>query len=118
VERGSDGATLYLYFKPGDRRFPLPPVSEIVEAAKALGAKESDLVAPTEVEEALKRATEAHEEPPPLPLSLRVDGVARVDISSDRLRALLYMRKGVGGGRPLDLKTVSQVIRDSRLKNF
>jgi len=118
VDRGNDGATLYLYFKPGDRRFPLPPVSEIMEAAKALGAAESDLVPPAEVEGALQRATEAREEPPPIPLSLRVDGLARIDISSDRLRALLYLHKGVGGGLPLDLKTVSQVIRDSRLKNF
>lgn len=118
VERGSDGATLYLYFKPGDRRFPLPPVSEIVEAAKALGATESSLVAPADIEGVMTRAIETHEEPPPFPLSLRVDGEARVDISSDRLQALLYMRKGVGGGLPLDLKKVSQVIRDARLKSF
>jgi uncharacterized protein (DUF342 family) len=43
---------------------------------------------------------------------------ARVDTSDDLLRAELFLRKGMAGARPLEMRTVSQVIRDSKIQGF
>ncbi|MCL2473087.1 MAG: FapA family protein, partial [Treponema sp.] len=43
---------------------------------------------------------------------------ARVDINPDKTRAVLYLRKGQDASRHLDIKTISQAIRDSGVHGF
>jgi uncharacterized protein (DUF342 family) len=48
----------------------------------------------------------------------RVDGKAEVTITPDRLRAMLWLRKGQGGGAPLTPAAVSEAIRASRVRGY
>jgi uncharacterized protein (DUF342 family) len=41
-----------------------------------------------------------------------------VDIRADKLEALLYLRKGIAGAAPLEMRAVSQTIRDSGVHGF
>lgn len=118
VERGQDGATVYLWFEPGSKALPPPAATDIVSAAVALGVKEEDLLGVAETEEAISRASRTGEALQAFSLSLRRDGEVAVVVSADNLRATLTMRKGVGGGRPLELKAVSEAIRASRVRGF
>ncbi|MDR2111151.1 MAG: FapA family protein, partial [Spirochaetaceae bacterium] len=118
VAPGSDGVTLFLKFEPGDPVFPSPMASEILEAARSQGADESNLIAPEMVEEALQEAAGTGKAITALPLFQVREAIARVDITPDKLRAELYLRKGIAGARPLEMKAISQAIRDSRVQGF
>ncbi|MDR2069592.1 MAG: FapA family protein [Spirochaetaceae bacterium] len=118
VAPGSDGVTLFLKFEPGDRVFPPPRASDILTAAIKQGADESHLVPLAEVEKALQGALKTGEEIGAFALFRVQEAVARVEISPDKLRAELYLRKGIAGARPLEMKAVSQAIRDSKVQGF
>jgi len=118
VEKSPDGTTLLLRFLPGDRRFPPPGAADILSMAIASGAREEYLIPAAEVETALANALRTGTPLPDFPLSRKAEAQARVDVSSDELRALLTLHKAVAGSAPLDLKTVSRVIRESGVRGF
>lgn len=118
VDFGIDGATIFLRFEPGDKRFPKPLAADILSAAVSLGASENDLIGENDVREAIDRATRNAEPLEAFALSRKADAVARVDISQDKLRATLYLRKGIAGAAPLELRTISEVIKNSRVRGF
>ena len=51
-------------------------------------------------------------------ISRRLEGLAEVAVSPDRLRATLTLQKGRGGGKPLALADISEAIRASGVKGF
>ncbi len=118
VEPAAEGATIALTYEPGDRRIQPPLATDILAAAAALGAAEDDLITADEVKDALDRAARTAEPLYAFPLSRKKEAVARVDISNDGLRATLYLRKGVAGAAPLELRAVSEVIKNSRVRGF
>ncbi len=118
VEKSVDGTTLLLRFVPGDRRFPPPGATDVLSTAIASGAREEYLIPAAEIEAALAQALRTGTALPDFPLSRKIDAQARVDVSLDKLRALLALRKAVAGSAPLDLKTVSRVIRESGVRGF
>jgi uncharacterized protein (DUF342 family) len=118
VEKGQDGATIYFWFEPGAKTLPAPAANDVVSAAVAFGVAEEDLMPAADVEEAIARAARSGVPLEAFPLSLRRDGEVVVAVAPDALKATLTMRKGVGGGRPLELKDVSEAIRNSRVRGF
>ncbi|MDR0623405.1 MAG: FapA family protein [Treponema sp.] len=118
ADRGADGVTFFLSFEPGDPRFSLPSGTEILAAAAAKGAAESSLVSPETVDAVIRKAAETGEAAEAIPLTLTQEALAQVDISPDKLEAVLNLRKGAAGGRPLEMKVISQALRDSKVQGF
>jgi uncharacterized protein (DUF342 family) len=118
VDKGADGVTIFFSFEAGDPRFPLPAGTEVLAAAAAMGAAESVLVSPESVDAAIQEAVKTGEPLAAFSLMRVQDAGARVDISPDKLTAALTLHKGVAGGRSLDMKIISQVLRDSGVRGF
>ncbi|MDR1902571.1 MAG: FapA family protein [Treponema sp.] len=118
INKGADGITLFLKFSPGDPRFPVPAGEEIIAEAIAKGAAADNLVSVEGIDAEIKKAVETGEEIPVLSLFRIRQAEVRVDISPDGLQASLYLRKGIAGALPLEIKAVSQAIKDSKVHGF
>ncbi|MDR1388535.1 MAG: FapA family protein [Treponema sp.] len=117
VKTGSDNVTLFLYFYPGDPRFPVPGAREVLAAAKEK-ADAADMVSAAEIEQAINAAVTRREDLQAFPLMLPREAEARVVISPDELTARLVLRKGVAGAPALRMQAISQAIRDSRVQGY
>ncbi|MDR2258490.1 MAG: FapA family protein, partial [Treponema sp.] len=118
ADRGVDGVTFFFSFEPGDPRFPLPTGAEVLAAAVAKGAAESGMVDPETVDAVIQAAVKTGEAAAAVPLTLTREALARVDIRPDKMEAVLNLRKGAAGGRPLEMKAISQALRDSKVRGF
>jgi uncharacterized protein (DUF342 family) len=118
LAKSTDGITLFLKFSPGDPRFPVPAGEEILAKALAQGAAAENLVSAESIDKEIKHAVETGEEIPVLSLFRIRQAEVRVDISLDELQARLYLHKGIAGSLPLKMKTISQVIKDSKVRGI
>jgi uncharacterized protein (DUF342 family) len=118
IYTGSDGVTLFFRFTPGDKRFKAPGGEEILAAAKEKGAAEGSLIGPAALDEAITEAVKTSFPVEAFPLFESREAVARVDFNPEKTRALLYLRKGTAGYRPLEMKAISQAIKDSGVQGF
>ena len=118
VNTGMDGLTIFFRFESGDPRFPLPTGEEILAAAIAQGAKKDGLISAKEIDQAISEAVQNHEVIEAFSLFNPQEAEARVDINQDKTRAVLYLRKGVAGARPLEMKAISQAIKVSGVHGF
>jgi hypothetical protein len=109
---GQDGVTLYLRFSPGNAAFPTPPAREILAAASSDGNPDSPvLIESGRLEKAMRESIRTGEPLNAFPLHKTLDGLAEVRRSGDG--DVLYLRKGLAGGRPLDLATITPALRRS-----
>ncbi|MDR1057945.1 MAG: FapA family protein, partial [Treponema sp.] len=115
---GADGLTPFFNFVPGDSRFPLPTGEEVLAKAPSEGVSREALVDPGVLDNAMREASGKGEPIEVFPLFAAREAEARVDINQDQTKAVLYLRKGVAGALPLEMKTINQVIRDSRVGGF
>lgn len=118
VDRSPDGTSFLLRFEPGDPIFPVPNGADVLAAAVSSGAVEADLCPEQEISEAIARATRLGEALSGFSLSRKKDGEVRVDISADQLKATLTLRKGTGGGAPLELKAIAEAIKASGVRGY
>ena len=118
INTGFDGVTLFLTFVPGDPGFAPPTGEEILAAAAANGAAEGSLVSAGELDEAIAEAVKHRELLEAFPLQRPQESAARVDIDPEKTRAVLYLRKGVAGSLPLEMKAISQALKDSGVHGF
>ncbi|MDR1929876.1 MAG: FapA family protein [Treponema sp.] len=118
IAAGSDGITLFLQFFPGDPRFPIPKGEDIIGEAKNLGADGEALIGAGEIDRAIADSIKKRRGFSGFSLFTVQEAMARVDVSGDALKAELYLRKGVAGARPLEMKAVSQAVRDSKVQGF
>ena len=118
ITTGMDGLTLFLNFEPGDARFAPPSCEEILAAARAKGAPESGLVSARQLDEAITEAVKHHESLQAFPLLRPQESEVRIDINPEKTAAVLYLRKGVAGSLPLEMKTISQALKDSGIHGF
>ncbi|MDR2109877.1 MAG: FapA family protein [Spirochaetaceae bacterium] len=116
IAPGSDGVTLFLKFSPGDPRFPVPTGEEILGSVQ--GTDAAALVGPGEVDEAIGESVKTGENLIAFPLFKTQEADARVVISPDQTKAELRLRKGLAGARSLDMRTISQAIKDSKVQGF
>jgi hypothetical protein len=118
ITTGSDGLTLFFNFVPGDPRFPPPKGDEILAEALSQGANREILVSARELDDAIGAATGSGDPVEAFPLFAAREAEVRVDINQDQTRATLYLRKGIAGALPLEIKAVNQAIRDSGVAGF
>jgi uncharacterized protein (DUF342 family) len=118
VTRSRDGATCLLSFVPGDEAAPPPDPQEVLSRAAALGFADSSLLPVHEIESLMQDAILRRAPLNAASLSPTVNGVAVVTVSADKLKAVLFLRKGRGGGTPLAPAAVSEAIRASKVKGF
>ena len=115
---GIDGLTLFFRFEPGDSRFTLPTGKEILDAARAKGADEGNLVSADEIDESIAESVETRVPVEAYALSKTVEAAARVDINPEKTIATLYLRKGMAGALPLENRAISQAIKESGIHGF
>ena len=118
INTGIDGLTLFFHFEPGDNRFAPPTGEEILVAAATKGAAPESMVSAAELDQAVAEAINHREPIEAYALFRTQEAEARVDINPDKTRAALCLRKGVAGARPLEMKAISQAIKDSGVSGF
>jgi uncharacterized protein (DUF342 family) len=118
IYTGSDGVTLFFRFSPGDKRFKAPTGEEILADAKEKGAAAESLIGAAALDQALEEAAKTGLPVEAFPLFESREAAARVDINPEKTLAALYLRKGTAGYRPLEMKAISQAIKDSRVQGF
>jgi uncharacterized protein (DUF342 family) len=115
---GSDGVTLFFRFSPGDKRFKTPTGEEILADAKNKGAAAEILIEAAALDEAIAEAVKTGFPVEAFSLFESREAVVRININPEKTRALLYLRKGTTGHLPLEMKAISQAIKDSNIQGF
>ena len=118
VAASKDNLTCLLSLVPGDTAAPRPDAAEILSRAQKLGFAEQDLLSVDEIDAMLRDALARRTPLTAVSVTPVVNGAAAVAVSEDRMKAVLHLRKGRGGGRPLLPAAVSEAIRASRVKGF
>ena len=118
INTGIDGLTIFFHFEPGDHKFSPPKGEEILAAAVASGAKKESLISEKELDDAITAAIHDNEPLEAFSLCHAQEAEARVDINPDKTRAVLYLRKGLAGARPLEMKAISYAIKNSSVRGF
>jgi len=118
IKTGSDGLTLFFSFVPGDKRFAPPKGDQILAEAAVMGADAGSLVSAAELDNAIDEAIKTGTSVEAFSLFNPQEAEARVDINQDKTKASLYLRKGVAGAQPLEMKAISQAIKESGVHGF
>jgi len=118
VSLSADKASCFLAFTPGNREARLPTPEEILSAAEKLPYPRELLLPPDEVEALLRHILSFGKPVQNIPLSQSADARAEIRVTEDKLKAFLYLRKGRGKGKPLSLKEVGSLIKNSNLKGL
>ncbi len=115
VELTPDRATCLLSYTPGSETAPPPDPQEILRAAEELEYPRESLLDAAEITALLEQSPTPGE---PFPISVSRDGAFDIEVSEDRLTAVLNIHKGKGRGKRLTLREIGTAIRDSKLKNL
>ena len=118
INTGIDGLTLFFHFEPGGACFAPPTGEEILAAAAEKGAGTNSMISAGELDEAIALAIKNHEPLEAFSLFRSQEAEARVEINPDKTRAALFLRKGTAGALPLEMKAISQAIKDSGVHGF
>ena len=111
-----DHLTCLLTFVPGDPAAPAPDVEDLLGRAQKMGFAASSLMTAPEIEAMIGQAIDRQIPLEKRPITPSVNGLALVTVSPDKLKAVLYLRKGRGGGTPLSPAAATDAIRTSRVK--
>ncbi|MDR2589360.1 MAG: FapA family protein [Spirochaetales bacterium] len=117
VSLGSGSGACFLNFTPGEPDAPLPVGEAVRKAALALPYPDKLLLSAGEIEVILKRLL-AGGQAQTVSLSLREDASVKIRVSDDRLEALLFLRKGRGGGKQLSCEAILKQVEASGLKGL
>ena len=114
----ADRLTCLLSLVPGDPSVPIPEVDEILDRAQKLGFSPETLIPRVQIEGLMRDALAGKSPLVRKPITPTADGLATVTVSPDKLKAVLYLRKGRGGGTPLSPADASAAIRKSAVRGF
>ncbi|MCX7786732.1 MAG: FapA family protein [Spirochaetes bacterium] len=118
VTLSNDKATCYLNFTPGNREATLPSPEEILSAAEKLPYPRELLIPSDEMDALLRQILSFGKPVQNIPISQSADAKAEIRVTEDKLKAFLYLRKGRGKGKPLSLKEIGTLIKNSNLKGL
>ncbi|MGA2973813.1 MAG: flagellar assembly protein A [Spirochaetia bacterium] len=118
VTASRDGLSCLFSFMPGDPAAPAPDPAEILARAGKLGFNAQSLLPEAEIASMLRQAVARAAPIARAFLTPLVHGAAVVTVSPDKLKAVLFLRKGRGGGKHLLPAAVSEAIRASKVKGF
>ena len=117
VELSADRATCYLNLTPGNRFCTPPAAEEVLQAAENLEHSRDSLMSPGEIEKLLQGQIETGE-PARLSISSSRDASYDIYVTDDKLEAYLNVHKGKGRGKPLSLRDVGRIIKESGLRKL
>ena len=118
VQLSEDGRSCLLDFKPGSATVPLPAAETLIQECELLGVGRGTLLEAQQIDSMLRETAAEKRRLHRRSLCQRADAEIRVEITPDKQRALLFLKKGLGEGKPLRLEMISQSIRASRLKGM
>jgi uncharacterized protein (DUF342 family) len=118
VSRSSDGMSILLDYKPGHPDLPPPQAQDILALAVKAGSDPGQLIQPADIDLAVGKAGAEGQSLVAFPLTSSRDAEVRVDLESGGSLANLYLRKGRGNGRPLELSAVTAALKASGLKGL
>jgi len=113
-----DKSACWLSFTPGDQRIPVPRAGEVIEQAVKLGVPREKLLPEGEIQRLLGEAAAKGAPLAKMPLTPSSDAAVSIQVSPDKLRATLSIKKGKGAGRRLSLADISDAIRASGVRAF
>jgi len=111
-----DRLTCLLTFTPGDPAAPAPDVEELLARAQKMGFDAASLMGAPEIQAMIAQAIEKQMPLEKRPITPSVNGLALVTVSPDKLNAVLFLKKGRGGGTLLSPAAATDAIRASRVK--
>ncbi|MCF7928984.1 MAG: FapA family protein [Spirochaetales bacterium] len=118
VHPAADGLTWLLDYTPGQSRAERPAASTVIERTVSSGAAAEDLLSEEELEAVLEDAFEREVALDGYPVTRKMDSSISVNVDEAELKATLTIRKGRGGGKPLVMKDVGRIIKESGIKGF
>lgn len=118
VHLAGDNITCLLDFTPGNKGSSLPEVAEIIEAVKELNVDESTLLPQDDIAALITEWAGSGKEIKDYSISADEDASIRCDVTEDKMKATLFLKKGRGRGKALDLKDVGSLLRTSGIKGF
>jgi len=113
-----DDGGCFLDYQPGHSALAPPSAADIVAEAGRLGFLPEKLRSEDELRAMVAEAVEDEQDLAAVPVSRDADGLMAIDIDDDRLRADLRLRRQQGDGRPLILKDIAALIRESGLRGL
>ncbi len=111
-----DKATCLMNVIPGDQSMPMPSYEQVIAKAEELGFPVDQLISKEEMEHIIREHIKEGTPVENLTLTGHDDAFFDVVISEDTMQAILNIRKGRGNGKPLVLKDLGKVIRESKVK--
>ncbi|MEW5814111.1 MAG: flagellar assembly protein A [Spirochaetota bacterium] len=118
VYLSKDNATCLLDFKAGNPLTNPPSPEEIYQAIKNLGYPADSLIPAEQLKALIYNAVKAKKDLNRICINLDLDSAFNIEVTEDKLKATLTLRKGRGKGKPLILKDVAAALRVSRLKDL
>ncbi|MBN1410745.1 MAG: DUF342 domain-containing protein [Spirochaetales bacterium] len=106
-----DGSCLLSLIPTGER----PDEDEIYRKAVELGFREAELIEKTQLKAMIDDAVSKNKLVKGVRICKSKDGEVRIDISPDKCKAFLNIRKGCGNGRLISLKDVGNAIKKSKI---
>ena len=116
INTGVDGITPFLSYYPGDPRFSRPQSEEILAAAAEKGPGVSFLIKADVLDNAIDEAVKTKTHLESFPLMESREALAEVVINEEKTLAVLKLRKGTGGHNALEMKAISQALKDSHVQ--
>lgn len=118
ISVSEDGITCFIDFTPGTANASLPTAELIFEECEERGFEHDALLTAGELKNILEKAVAANSPLKRKSISTTLDAMIRIDISPDKMKAELTLKKGRGDGRTLSLKEISDVIRQKKFKGM
>lgn len=116
VYTSKDGSTCLIDFIPGKEK--LPEAGDILKRAVLLNFNKSDLISEEKLTALLNNAVKNNTDLKSKSISLPCDSVFQINVSEDRLKAFLTLKKHRGAGKPLSLKEIGDAISTSGFKDM
>ena len=113
-----DRVTVLLDFTPGSRTASVPDIQSIMEEAVSLGAAKDTMLSVNDVSGLVAGFIREQKPVTGYPISGDQDAECSIDITDNKLLAVLNVKKGRGKGKPLVLKEVGSMIQRSGLKGL
>ena len=118
VKGSDDNMTCLLNYMPGKNNKAIPQISDFYIAAEGKGFNKEDLVSEKELEEMIRNAARTGIVLVDESLSKSKNASFKIVISEDNFKAELFVKKGLGNGKPLVLKEIGQALIKSGLKGL
>jgi uncharacterized protein (DUF342 family) len=118
VAASTDGLNCLLSYSPGSVTESLPNAELVFRLSEEAGFKPNDLLTSGEINELIARAAAENVPIENRSISRPLKSEIHLEVSDDKMQAVLTLRKGRGAEAPLSLKEISTAIKTAALKGL